>query len=107
MTERLTRALTRVLGGAARLLPPGRRHWAEAVQAEAGQVPAGWPRLGWLAGGVWLVARDAGMARKIGYWIGAAAVTAAGAWTVRPSWRTSPSADPESVTDRVRVAGWE
>lgn len=103
MTERLTRALALVLDGAARLLPPGRRHWAEAVQAEAGQVPAGWLRVGWLAGGVWLVAREAGMARKIGYWIGAAAVTAIAAWTVWLSWRTAPPADPESVTDRVRV----
>jgi hypothetical protein len=37
--------LTWMLRHAARLLPPERRPWAEAVQAEAGQVPAGWPRL--------------------------------------------------------------
>ena len=100
MTERLTWALAWVIDRAARLLPPGRRHWAKAVQAEAGQVPAGWPRLGWLAGGVWLLAREAGMARKIGYWIGAAAVTAAVAWVVWLSWRVT---DPESGTDRIRV----
>ena len=50
-------ALTGLLRILARLLPAGRREWAEAVQAEASQAPAGWPRLGWLAGGVWLVAR--------------------------------------------------
>jgi hypothetical protein len=100
VTERLTWALAWVIDRAARLLPPGRRHWAKAVQAEAGQVPAGWPRLGWLAGGVWLVAREARMARKIGYWIGAAAVTAAVAWVVWLSWRVT---DPESGTDRIRV----
>ena len=56
--ERLTWMLTRMLRDAARLLPPGRREWAEAVQAEAGQVPAGWPRLRWLAGGLWLAAKE-------------------------------------------------
>ena len=49
-------ALTGLLRVLARLLPAGRREWAEAVQAEASQAPAGWPRLSWLAGGVWLVA---------------------------------------------------
>jgi len=49
-------ALTGLLRVLARLLPAGRREWAEAVQAEASQAPAGWPRLRWLAGGVWLVA---------------------------------------------------
>ena len=34
------------------MLPPGRQEWAEAVQAEADLVPAGWPRVGWLAGSV-------------------------------------------------------
>ena len=32
----------------ARLLPAGRRDWAEAVWAEAYEVPAGWPRLAWI-----------------------------------------------------------
>lgn len=32
--ERLTWMLTRMLRDAARLLPPGRQEWAEAVQAE-------------------------------------------------------------------------
>jgi hypothetical protein len=51
----LTRALERLLGRCAGLLPPGRRRWVEAVSAEAGEVPAGAARLGWLAGcGSWL-----------------------------------------------------
>jgi len=37
----------------------GRRDWAEAVWAEAREVPPGWPRLVWRAGGVWLIAREA------------------------------------------------
>lgn len=77
----LTRVLAGMLRYAARMLPPGRREWAEAVQAEAGQVPPGWPRLRWLAGGLWLVAREATMMRKAGYWFGA------GRWRpVRPGW---------------------
>jgi hypothetical protein len=92
-----------MLAGAARLLPADRRHWAEAVRAEADQVPARWPRLAWLAGGFWLVAKEGGMARRAGYWIGAAGIAAAAAWVVWLSWRTAAPADPESETDRVRV----
>ena len=103
MTGRLVRALARALDSAAALLPADRRHWAEALQAETGQVPAGWPRLTWLTGGLWLIAKETGMARRIGYWTGAAAVMAAVAWVVWLSWQTAPPADPESVTDRVRV----
>jgi hypothetical protein len=103
VTGRLTRLLERVLDGAARLLAPERRPWAEALRAEAAEVQAGWSRLGWLAGGMWLVAKEAGMMRRISYWAGAAAVAAAAAWAVWLSWRTTPAADPESVTDRIRV----
>jgi hypothetical protein len=99
----LTRVLAGVLGCAAWLLPPGRRQWAEAVRAEAGQVAAGWPRLRWLVGGLWLVAREAAMARKVVYGVGAGAVAAGAAWVVWLSWRVSPAADPQTVTDRVRV----
>jgi hypothetical protein len=97
----LTRVLAGLLGYVARLLPPGRRQWAEAVGAEAGEVAAG--RLRWLAGGVWLVAREGKMARKVVYWLGAGAVAAAAGWVVWLSWRTSAAADPQTVTDRVRV----
>jgi hypothetical protein len=43
------------------------------------------------------------MMRKIVYWLGAGAVAAAAAWAVGLSWHTSPAADPQTVTDRVRV----
>ena len=99
----LTRVLAGLLGYMARLLPPGRRQWAEAVEAEAGEVAAGWPRLHWLVGGLWLVAREAKMARKVVYWLGAGIVAAVGVWVVWLSWRTSAAADPQTVTDRVRV----
>ena len=99
----LTRVLEGLLRQSARLVPPGRRQWAEAARAEAGQVPAGWPRLSWLAGGLLLVVREAAMTRKVAYWLGAAAVAAGAAWVVWLSWQTSPTADVQSVTDRVRV----
>jgi hypothetical protein len=101
--ERLTWLLAGVLRAAARWLPPGRREWAEAVRAEAGQVPAGWPRLGWLAGGLWLAVREAKMMRKVVYWLGVGMVAATAAWAVRLSWDASSAAHPLVVTDRVRV----
>jgi hypothetical protein len=87
------------------LLPPGRQEWAEAVRAEADQVPAGWPRLRWLAGGLWLAVREGAMMMmgKVVYRLGTVAVAALAAWVVWLSWRASPAADPQTVTDRVRV----
>jgi hypothetical protein len=99
----LAGVLNRMLARAARDLPAERQHWVEAMRAEADQVPASWPRLTWLAGGFWLVAKEGGMARKIGYWIGTAGIAAAAAWVIWLSWRTAAPADPEGVTDRVRV----
>ena len=52
--------------GAMRLVPTARRDWAEAVWAEAHEVPAGWPRLAWRAGGVRLIAKEGQMARRTG-----------------------------------------
>jgi hypothetical protein len=49
-----------------RLVPPARRDWAEAVLAEAYEVPAGWPRLAWRASGARLIAREAMVVRSIG-----------------------------------------
>src|SRR5204862_1327237 len=86
-----------------RLLPPGRQEWAEAVQAEADLVPAGWPRVGWLAGGLWLAAKEAEIMRKVVYWLGVGAVMAAAAWAVWLSWHASSATHPLVVTDRVRV----
>jgi hypothetical protein len=102
--EQLTSMLAGVLRNAERLLPSQRRQWAEAVRAEAGEVVAGWPQLCWLAGGLWLVVREANMVRKFVYWLGVGAVAAAAAWVVWLTWRAYPAADPLTVTDRVRVA---
>jgi len=103
--EQLTGMLAALLHAAERLLPPGRRPWAEAVRAEAAQVPGGWPQLRWLAGGLLLVAKEAYVVRKVVYWIGVAAVAAVAAWTIWLSWRAvrAPYVDPQTVTDRVRI----
>ena len=45
------------------LLPPGRRDWAEAVWAEAHEVP---PGLAWRAGGMWVLVREALRPRRLG-----------------------------------------
>jgi hypothetical protein len=70
---------------AARLVPAGRRDWAEAVWAEAYEVPAGWPRLVWRAGGVRLIAREAVMVRWIGIRVLFAAAAGAAAWSAWPA----------------------
>lgn len=96
--------MTWLLRLAARLLlPPERRPWAEALQAETGQVPVGWPRLRWLAGGLVLVAREAHVARKIVYWLGLGAVAAVAARAVILSWQQTQAADVENMTDRARI----
>jgi hypothetical protein len=64
----------------ARLVPGERREWAEAVWAEAHQVPPGWPRLAWRAGGVWMIATQ----RRIGTLLLFAAAAGVAAWSAWP-----------------------
>src|SRR5512146_876450 len=68
----------------ARLVPAGRRDWAEAIWAEAGEVPPGLRRLAWLAGGARAMAGDALTARAIGRWLLFAAAAAGAAWAAWP-----------------------
>jgi hypothetical protein len=75
----------------ARLLPPGRRDWAEAIWAEAREVPAGWQRLAWRAGGVRLIAKEAQLTRRIGVPLLFAAAAATAAWVAWPKSRVSLS----------------
>jgi len=94
--ETVTGVLERLLRWCVALLPPERRGWAEAVSAEAGEVPAGTARAGWLAGGLWLVVREAKMIRRIGYGLSVLAVAMAAALVMRYLW--------EQVG---RDAGWD
>jgi hypothetical protein len=94
--SRLTRAVTR---GAARLVPAGHRDWAEALWAEADQVPPGLTRMAWRAGGVRLIAREALLAR----WVAKALVfAAAAAWVVHVAW-PGPAGNPATAVNRLNV----
>jgi hypothetical protein len=98
--DRITRMLAGLLGRSAGLLPAARREWAEAVLAEAGEVPAGSARVAWLGGGVWMVAREV----VLGTVIRALAFTAG---AVGLAWVGWPGASSNSATllNRVYVTG--
>jgi hypothetical protein len=83
--SRLSRAAGR---GAARLLPAERRDWAEAIWAEASEVPSGLRRLSWYAGGAWLLAREPIMARRVGNSVLFATAATVLLWT---AWPGTPS----------------
>src|ERR1700722_11969984 len=71
----------------ARLVPAARRDWAEAVWAEAHEVPAGWTRLAWRAGGLGMMAKEGQMVRRTGILVlfaVAAGAAARGAWAGSP-----------------------
>jgi hypothetical protein len=78
--------------GVLRLVPAARRDWAEAVWAEAHEVPAGWQRLAWQAGGVRLIAKEAQMVRRTGILLLFAAAAGAAAWGAWPGSRVSHGA---------------
>lgn len=66
-----------------RWVPAQRRDWIEALAAEADDVPPGGERLAWLVGGLWLVAKEARMIRKVAYIV---AGLVGGAILVRLGW---------------------
>jgi hypothetical protein len=82
--SRLGRILTAIGRFAVRLMPAGRRDWAEAVWAEAHYVPPGMTRLAWRAGGVWVLAREALMPRRLGRALLFTAAASATAWAAWP-----------------------
>ena len=95
----LTRVIAALLRWSAGLLPADRRVWAQALRTEAGEVPAGWRRLAWLAGGVRLTAREAALSRRPGYSLAFAAAVAGVAWS---AW-SGPAGDSAVVINRVDV----
>lgn len=82
----LNRAITALAGFSVRVVPADRREWAEAVWAEAGEVPDN-GRLSWVAGGLWRVATEAGIVRRIVYVLGVAALAVGAAEVVSLIWR--------------------
>jgi hypothetical protein len=93
---RLTAVLLRCSAGA---LPPDRRVWLRALWAEADDIPEGWLRLAWLAGGVRLTIREAALGRRLGYPLAFAAAAAGTAWS---AWSGPPS-DSAIMINRVDV----
>jgi hypothetical protein len=105
---KLSRAAAAAGGGAARLVPAGRRDWVRAVWAEAGEVPSGLRRLAWLAGGMQVIAGEALTARRIGRWLlfaAAATVTARIAWPGAPGSFATAVTRMDVVTVVLRLAG--
>jgi len=100
VTDRITSVLARLLRRSCGLLPAARRDWAEAVLAEAGEVPARAGRVTWLCGGLWLVAREVLMGRVI-------RVLAFVAGTVGMVWIGWPgnSTDSALPANRMYVVG--
>jgi hypothetical protein len=96
--DRLSRLAAAALRWCARLLA-GRTEWAEAILAEAENVPAGCQRLAWLGGGLRLVFRESMIMRKAG---AICAFAAAVGWVASLSWTRSP-VNRVTVANRVSV----
>jgi hypothetical protein len=104
----LSRAAAAAGRAAAWLVPAGRRDWAEAVWAEAHEVPSGLRRLAWLTGGVRMIASEALMVRRIGRWLlfaAAAAVAARATWPGSPGSFATVVARIDVVTIVLLLAG--
>ena len=69
---------------ALRMVPAARRDWIEAVWAEAADVPAGWRRLTWQAGGVQLIVGETLVLRRIGIALLFGVAAAAAGWAAWP-----------------------
>jgi membrane-associated phospholipid phosphatase len=94
----LTTMVMTLLRYAEPLLPARERAWVRAVRIEAAEVPAGWDRLAWLAGGARFTVREA-VLNRLGYPAVFAAAAAGTAWT---AW-SGPPGDPAIVINRVDV----
>jgi len=95
----LTRAMASVLRRSAVLMPADRREWAEAAWAEVAEVPAGWQRLRWLAGGLRLTVQEAVRGRRLWYPLAFAAAAAGMAWS---AWSGPPG---DSAIEINRIDG--
>ena len=95
----LTRAMAAVLRRSAALVPADRREWAEAAWAEVAEVPAGWQRLRWLAGGVRLTVQQAARGRRLWYPLAFAVAAAGMAWS---AW-SGPPGDSAIEINRIDV----
>ena len=97
--EWLTKAIVTLLRYSEPVVPAEHRAWARALRTEASELPAGWDRLAWLAGGVRFTARQAALNREVAYPLAFAAAAAGTAWSV---W-SGPPGDSAIVINRVDV----
>ena len=81
---KLSRAAVAAGRGTLRLVAGGRRDWAEAVWAEAHEVPSGLARLAWRAGGAWVLAREALLPGRLGRVALFAVAASFAAWAAWP-----------------------
>ena len=95
----LTTLIATLLRYSEPMVPAEQRAWARALRTEAGQIPAGWERLAWLAGGVRFTVRQAALNRGVVYLLVFAAAAAGTAWS---AW-SGPPGDSAIVIDRVDV----
>ncbi len=106
--NRLTRMAAAARHGAARLLPARQRDWLAAIWAEAPEAPPGLERLAWRAGGVWMLAREALLPRRIGraaLFAAAAAVAAWAAWPGSSASFATPGVRGYVITMVLLLAG--
>jgi hypothetical protein len=82
-----------------RLVPDGRRDWAEALWAEADQLPRGLARLAWRASGIRFILREARVLRLAAQ---ALVFAVAAAWIVHVAW-PGPAGNPATAVDRLNV----
>jgi membrane-associated phospholipid phosphatase len=94
----LTTVIMTLLRYSEPMLPAGQRAWVRALRVEADQVPAGWDRLAWLAGGARFTVREAAL-NRLAYPAAFAAAVAGTAWT---AW-SGPPGDSAVVINRVDV----
>jgi hypothetical protein len=95
----LTAVMAALMRRSAAVLPADRREWAEAVWSEAAEVPAGWRRVAWLAGGLRLTVREAALVRRSAWPLAFAGAAAGVAWS---AWSGPPS-NPAILLNRVDV----
>jgi hypothetical protein len=97
--EWLTRAIATLLRYSEPMVPAKNRAWARALRTEASEIPAGWDRLAWLAGGVRFTARQAVLNQGAMYPLAFAAAAAGTAWS---AW-SGPPGDSAVMINRVDV----
>jgi membrane-associated phospholipid phosphatase len=95
----LTKVMLALLRYSEPILPAEHRAWARALRTEADEIPAGWDRLAWLAGGVRFTIRQAALNRGVLYPLAFAAAAVPTAWS---AW-SGPSGDSAIVINRVDV----